>query len=33
MKSKCPDDEEIGKTKEVIEKFNIKSGDELIEFF
>ena len=31
MKNKCPDNEEIETTKEYIEKFNIKNGEELTE--
>ena len=27
LKNKCPDDEEIERTKELIEKFNIKNGE------
>ena len=27
LKNKCPDDEEIERTKEIIEKFNIKNGE------
>ena len=30
-KIKCPDDEEIERTKEIIEKFKIKNGEELTE--
>ena len=33
LKKKCPDDEEIGRTKEIIEKFNIKNGEELTEIY
>ena len=29
LKNKCPDDEEIQRTKEIIEIFDIKSGEEL----
>ena len=31
LKNKCPDDEEIERTKEIIEKFNIKNGEKLTE--
>ena len=31
MKNKCPDDEETERTKVIIEKFNIKDGEELTE--
>ena len=33
LKNKCPDDEEIKRTKEIIENFNIKSGEELTEIY
>ena len=33
LKNKCPDDEEIERTEEIIKKFNIKNGEELTEFF
>ena len=33
LKNKCPDDEKIERTKEIIEKFNIKYGEELREIF
>ena len=33
LKNKCPDDEEIERTKEYIKKFNIKSGEELTETY
>ena len=33
LKNKCPDDEEIERTKEIIEKFNIKIGEELTEIY
>ena len=33
LKNKCPDDEEIERTKEIIEKINIKNGEELTEIF
>ena len=33
LKNKCPDDEEIGRTKEIIKKFNIKNGEELTEIY
>ena len=29
LKNKCPDDGEIKRTKEIIEKFNFKNGEEL----
>ena len=33
LKNKCPDDGEIKRTKEIIEKFNIKNGEELTEIY
>ena len=33
LKNKCPDDEEIERTKKTIERFNIKDGDELKEIY
>ena len=33
LKNKCPDDEEIERTKEIIEKFNNKIGEELTEIY
>ena len=33
LKNKCPDDEEIERTKEIIKKFNIKNGEELTEIY
>ena len=33
LKNKCPDDEEIQRTKESIEIFNIKNGEELTEIY
>ena len=33
MKKNCPDAEAIERTKEIIEKFNIKNGEELTEKF
>ena len=33
MKNKCPDDEEIERTKEIFKKFNIKNGEELTEIY
>ena len=33
MKNKCPDDEEIERTKKVIKKFNNKNGEELTEIY
>ena len=33
MKNKCPDDNEIDRTREIIKKFNIKDGKELIELY
>ena len=33
LKNKCPDDIEIDRTREIIEKFNIKDGKELTELF
>ena len=29
LKNKCPDDEEIQRTKDIVEIFDIKSGEEL----
>ena len=33
LKNKCPDGEEIERTKEIIKKFNIKNGEELMEIY
>ena len=33
LKNDCPSDEEIDRSKEVIEKFNIKNGEELTEIY
>ena len=33
LKNKCPDDEEIERTKKIIKKFNIKDGEELTEIY
>ena len=33
LKNKCPDDEEIERTKETIERFDIKNGEELTEIY
>ena len=33
MKNKCPDDEEIQRTMDVFERFNIKNGEELTEIY
>ena len=33
LKSKCPDDEEIKRRKELIEKINFKNGEELTEIY
>ena len=33
IKNKCPDDEEIEKTKYIIQKFNIKNGEGLTEIY
>ena len=33
LKNKCPDDEEIERTKEIIKRFNIKSGEESTEIY
>ena len=33
LKNKCPDDEEIERANEIIEKFNIKNGEELTEIY
>ena len=33
LKNKCPDDEEIELTKEIIKEFNIKNGDELTKLY
>ena len=32
LKKKCPDDDEVQRTKDSIEKFNIKNGEELTKF-
>ena len=33
MKNKCPDDKEIERTMDIIERFNIKNGEELTEIY
>ena len=33
LKNKCPDDKQIGRTREIIKKFNIKDGKELTELY
>ena len=33
LKNKCPDDDEIQIKKEIIEKFDIKSGEKLTKFY
>ena len=33
MKNKCPDDDEIERTMDIIERFNIKNGEELTEIY
>ena len=33
LKNKCPDDEEIERTMDIIDKFNIKNGEELTEIY
>ena len=33
LKNKCPDDEEIERTKEIIKIFDIKDGEELTEIY
>ena len=33
LKNKCPDDEEIERTKEIIKKFNIKNGEKITEIY
>ena len=33
LKNKCPDDEEIQRTMNIIERFNIKNGEELTEIY
>ena len=33
LKNKCPDDDEVEKTKEIIKKLNIKNGEELTELY
>ena len=33
LKNKCPDDDKIERTREVIKRFNIKSGEELTEIY
>ena len=33
LKNKCPDDNEIDRTREIIKKFNIKDGKELTELY
>ena len=33
LKNKCPDDEEIGRTMDIIRRFNIKNGEELTQIY
>ena len=33
LKNKCPDDKEIERTKDIIQKFNNKNGEELTEIY
>ena len=33
LKNKCPDDEEIQRTKEIIERFRIKNGEDLTHLY
>ena len=33
LKNKCPDDEEIQRTMDIIKKFNIKNGEELTKIY
>ena len=33
LKNKCPDDDEIERTREIIKRFNIKNGEELTEIY
>ena len=33
MKNKCPDDEEVERTMDIIKRFNIKNGEELTEIY
>ena len=33
LKNKCPDDEEIQRTMDIIRRFNIKNGTELTEIY
>ena len=33
IKNKCPDDEEIERTKEIIKAFDIKNGEELTQIY
>ena len=33
LKNKCPDDEEIQRTMDIVEKYNIKNGEELTEIY
>ena len=33
LKNKCPDNEEIQRTRDIIERFNIKNGEELTEIY
>ena len=33
LENKCPSDEEIEQTMEIIEKFNIKDGEELTQLY
>ena len=33
LKNKCPDDEEIERTRDIIKRFNIKNGEELTEIY
>ena len=33
LKNKCPDDEQIERTKDIIKLFNIKNGEDLTELY
>ena len=33
LKNKCPDDEEIKRTQEIITTFDIKNGEEITKFY
>ena len=33
LKNKCPDDDEIERTREIIKVFDIKDGEELTQFY